>query len=91
MSSGQADSATPPDFIEKRRALLERFMNRLAAHSILRLDPDFRDFLETDSDLPKATNTSAFSGAGMVRLINRFGETVNKISYKMDESDSVRH
>jgi len=94
MSSGQQESGAagvgaPSEFLEKRRAVLERFMNRTAAHAILRVDPDFRDFLEIDSDLPKATNTSAFSGAGVVRLINRFGETVNKISYKMDESDSV--
>jgi sorting nexin-1/2 len=40
-------------------------------------------------DLPKATNTSALSGAGVMRLFNKVGETVNKITYKMDESDSV--
>lgn len=40
-------------------------------------------------ELPKATNTSALSGAGMMRLFNKVGETVNKITYKMDESDPV--
>ncbi|CAG7667466.1 unnamed protein product [Allacma fusca] len=75
------------DFIEKRRAGLERFLVRTASHSVLCIDPDFREFLESDSDLPRSTSTSAFSGAGMVRLFSKFGETVNKISYRMDESD----
>lgn len=42
-----------------------------------------------DMELPKATNTSALSGAGMMRLFNKVGETVNKITYKMDENDPV--
>lgn len=89
--SGQGDPASnQSEFVEKRRASLERFMNRTAAHVVLRVDPDFRDFLEIDSDLPKSSNTSAFSGAGVVRLFNKFGDTVTKISYKMDESDPVR-
>ena len=47
------------EFIERRRAALERFLNRTAAHSVLRMDPDFRDFLETD-ELPRATETMTF-------------------------------
>lgn len=43
----------------------------------------------SDIELPKATNTSALSGAGVMRLFNKVGETVNKITYKMDESDPV--
>lgn len=43
-----------------------------------------------DIELPKATNTSALSGKGVMRLFNKVGETVNKITYKMDESDMVR-
>lgn len=42
-----------------------------------------------ESELPKATSTSALSGAGVLRLFNKVGETVNKITYKMDESDPV--
>lgn len=42
-----------------------------------------------ESELPKATSTSALSGAGVMRLFNKVGETVNKITYKMDESDPV--
>lgn len=40
-------------------------------------------------ELPKSTNTSALSGAGVMRLFNKVGETVNKIAYKMDETDTV--
>lgn len=34
-------------------------------------------------------NTAALSGAGVMRLFNKVGETVNKITYKMDENDPV--
>lgn len=53
------------------------------------MDPDFRDFLERDGELPKATNTSALSGAGVKRFLNRMGDAVDKITFKMDESDEV--
>lgn len=42
-----------------------------------------------DCELPKATNTSALSSAGVMRLFNKVGETVNKITYKMDENEPV--
>ncbi|KAL1513559.1 hypothetical protein ABEB36_002957 [Hypothenemus hampei] len=75
------------DFVERRRAALERYLKRTAQHPVLIIDPDFRDFLENDVELPKATSTSALSGAGVMRLFNKVGETVNKITYKMDETD----
>ncbi|XP_012285320.1 sorting nexin-2 [Orussus abietinus] len=84
----QEQSASSTEFIERRRAALERYLNRTAMHPVLSVDPDFREFLEADMELPKATNTSALSGAGVMRLFNKVGETVNKITYKMDESDS---
>ncbi|XP_065216585.1 sorting nexin-2 [Planococcus citri] len=88
MSNSQADhSGGSTEFLEKRRASLERYLKRTAAHPILKIDPDFREFLESEGDLPKATSTSALSGAGVKRLFNKFGETVNKITYKMDESE----
>lgn len=40
-------------------------------------------------ELPRAVNTAALSGAAVVRLFNKVGETVNKITYKMDENDPV--
>lgn len=94
--SGQAESSSgghnanqAGDFVEKRRHVLERFLNRIAVHPFLRIDPDFRDFLEIDSDLPRSTSTSALSGAGVARFFSKVGETMSKISYKMDENDPV--
>lgn len=84
----QEQNSSSTEFVERRRAALERYLNRTALHPVLGVDPDFREFLEADIELPKATNTSALSGAGMMRLFNKVGETVNKITYKMDESDS---
>ena len=83
------DDVGHDDFIGKRRMALERFLNRTAAHPVLRADPDFREFLELDTDLPKSTSSSALSGAGVKRLLSRFGDTVNKMTFKMDENDSV--
>ncbi|XP_060536170.1 sorting nexin-2-like [Cylas formicarius] len=86
-SSTEGNSANGNDFIERRRSSLERYLKRTALHPVLVLDPDFREFLEYDIELPKATNTSALSSAGVMRLFNKVGETVNKITYKMDETD----
>lgn len=83
------DDVTADDFTEKRAAALQRFLNRVAAHPDLLPDPDFREFLELDSVLPRSKNTSALSGAGMKRLLSKVGETVNKITFKMDETDPV--
>jgi sorting nexin-1/2 len=81
------EDTTPIDFIEKRRATLERFLNRLACHKVFRYDPDFRDFLEISTDLPKASNTSALSGAGMLKMFKNVTESVSKIAVKMEETD----
>ncbi|KAF2350958.1 Phoxous domain [Trinorchestia longiramus] len=78
------------EFLERRRAALQRYMQRTAALSHLRSDPDFREFIELEAELPRATQTSAMSGAGVMRLFNRVGETVNKMTFKMEESDSER-
>lgn len=77
------------EWIENRRAALERFLCRVAQHPVLCLDTDFVNFLQSNEELPRAVNTAALSGAGVMRLFNRFGETFNKISYKMDENDPV--
>uniref|UniRef100_A0A1I8MLZ7 PX domain-containing protein n=1 Tax=Musca domestica TaxID=7370 RepID=A0A1I8MLZ7_MUSDO len=75
------------EWVEQRRAALERYINRTAQHPVLRVDLDFVNFLESDQELPRAVNTAALSGAAVVRLFNKVGETVNKITYKMDEND----
>ena len=38
-------------------------------------------------DLPRATSTSALSSASVFRLLGRVGDTVNKMTYKMEEND----
>ncbi|XP_054721066.1 sorting nexin-2-like isoform X2 [Uloborus diversus] len=81
------ESVSSAEFVEKRRIALERYLNRTANHPVLRMDPDFREFLEMELDLPKAKSTSALSGAGVLRLFNRVGDSVNKMTFKMDESD----
>uniref|UniRef100_A0A1B6LMV1 Sorting nexin-2 n=1 Tax=Graphocephala atropunctata TaxID=36148 RepID=A0A1B6LMV1_9HEMI len=85
--SAQNEQGSSTEFVDRRRAALERYLVRTASHPTFSVDPDFREFLEADMELPKATNTSALSGAGVMRLFNKVGETVNKITYKMDEND----
>jgi sorting nexin-1/2 len=81
------EDSTPNEFIERRRAALERFLNRLAKGKAFKYDPDFRDFLETADDLPKATNTSALSLGGMSKMFRNVTDSVSKIAIKMDETD----
>lgn len=47
--SNQQDSSgsNGNEFIERRRAALERYLQRTAEHPVLVLDPDFREFLES--------------------------------------------
>lgn len=90
MSGKEKDEvATNNDFLEHRRAALERYLNRTAQHPVLRDDPDFVTFLECDEELPRAVSTATLSGAGVMRLFNKVGETYNKITYRMDETDQV--
>ena len=69
-------------FVEKRRASLERFLKRTAGHPSLRLDPDFWEFLEVDTVLPRANQTSALSGRNVLRMIRKVGDTG-----RMEETD----
>ncbi|XP_055355597.1 LOW QUALITY PROTEIN: sorting nexin-2-like, partial [Paramacrobiotus metropolitanus] len=89
MSKGDttAPDGASGEFVERRRAALERFLARTAQHPVLRMDPDLREFLEMDETLPKASNTSAFSGAGVMRLFGKVGEQVTRITNKMEEKD----
>ena len=81
------DESTPSDFIDRRRALLERYLNRLASHGKLIEDPDVRDFLETSGDLPKSKDTAALSGAGVMRALSSISNTVTKLTMKTAEQD----
>lgn len=47
MAAGQNESEGKlPEFVERRRAALERYLLRTATHPIFQVDPDFREFLE---------------------------------------------
>ena len=67
-----------------------RFLNRIARHPRLNCDTDFVDFVELDGELPKSSSTSTLSGAGLVRLFNRVGDSIGKYTYTMSEPDDVR-
>uniref|UniRef100_A0A672SW00 Sorting nexin 1 n=1 Tax=Sinocyclocheilus grahami TaxID=75366 RepID=A0A672SW00_SINGR len=83
---GKEDSSSA-EFVEKRRAALERYLQRVVAHPSLLQDPDVREFLERD-ELPRAVNTQALSGPGLLKMINRVSDAVNKMTIKINESDN---
>ncbi|XP_061625136.1 sorting nexin-2 [Phyllopteryx taeniolatus] len=75
------------EFVEKRRLALERYLMRTVQHPVLLKDPDLVQFLES-SELPRAVNTQALSGAGLLRMVNKAADAVNKMTIKMNESDA---
>uniref|UniRef100_A0A665W9I0 Sorting nexin 1b n=1 Tax=Echeneis naucrates TaxID=173247 RepID=A0A665W9I0_ECHNA len=81
------DDPSSVEFVERRRAALERYIQRVVSHPSLLQDPDVREFLERD-DLPRAVNTQALSGAGFLKMINKASDAVNKMTIKMNESDT---
>ncbi|XP_069480797.1 sorting nexin-1 [Ambystoma mexicanum] len=82
---GKEDSSST-EFLEKRRAALERYLQRIVVHPTLLQDPEVREFLEKD-ELPRAVGTQALSGAGLLKMFNRATDAVTKMTIKMDESD----
>ncbi|KAJ7994665.1 hypothetical protein DPEC_G00251830 [Dallia pectoralis] len=83
---GKEDSSSA-DFVERRRAALERYLQRVVSHPCLYQDPDVREFLERD-ELPRAVSTQALSGAGFLKMINKASDAVNKMTIKIHESDT---
>uniref|UniRef100_A0A8C2X7M4 Sorting nexin-2 n=1 Tax=Cyclopterus lumpus TaxID=8103 RepID=A0A8C2X7M4_CYCLU len=75
------------EFVEKRRSALERYLMRTVKHPTLLKDPDVLQFLES-SELPRAVSTQALSSAGILRMVNKAAEAVNKMTIKMNESDA---
>jgi len=86
--SKEDETASQSDFVEKRRAALERYLNRTGCHPSLRVDPDFREFLELDAELPKANQTSTLSGKNVMKLISKVGDRVTSYATKMEETDT---
>ncbi|XP_032088766.1 sorting nexin-1-like [Thamnophis elegans] len=82
---GKEDSSST-EFLEKRRAALERYIQRTISHPTMLQDPDVREFLEKD-ELPRAFGTQTLSGAGLLKMFNRATDAVSKMTIKMNESD----
>merc|ERR1712110_199962 len=85
--SKEDEASNQSEFVEKRRAALERYLNRTASHPNLRVDPDFREFLELDAELPKASQTSTLSGKSVLKAISKLGDKVSAYATKMEETD----
>ncbi|KAI6655221.1 Sorting nexin-2 [Oopsacas minuta] len=83
----KAENTGSSEFIEKRRAALSRYLNRIAKHPILVQDPIFRQFLENPGDLPYAKDMSYMSGAGIMRAMKNVGAQLSKMTTKMTETD----
>ncbi|XP_048099811.1 sorting nexin-2 isoform X1 [Alosa alosa] len=81
------DDSSSTEFVEKRRSALERYLMRTVKHPILLKDPDVQQFLE-NTELPRAVSTQALSGAGILRMVNKAADAVNKMTIKMNESDA---
>lgn len=86
--SKEEDNTDQSDFVEKRRASLERYLNRTASHQNLRVDPDFREFLELDTELPRANQTSTLSSKNVLKMISKVGDKVMTYAIKMEETDA---
>ncbi|XP_067292218.1 sorting nexin-1a [Pseudorasbora parva] len=74
------------EFVERRRAALERYLQRVVCHPSLLQDPDVREFLEKE-ELPRAVGTQALSGAGFLKMLNKATDAVSKMTIKMNEQD----
>ncbi len=85
----RSNQETKVSNIEAVLLFLCRYLNRTAKHSTLRNDSDLREFLEAEGDLPRSTSTSALSGAGVMRLFSKVGDSFGKMTFKMDETDQV--
>lgn len=82
---GKEDSSSA-EFLEKRRAALERYLQRIVNHPTMVQDPDVREFLEKE-ELPRAVGTQTLSGAGLLKMFNKATDAVSKMTIKMNESD----
>lgn len=70
MSSQDGHTNNGNDFVERRRAALERYLKRTAQHPVLLLDPDFREFLESGKSilLKLAVYQNSFSLKNLANL-----------------------
>lgn len=77
------------DFVESRRAALERMLNRIAAHPILQHDSDLKLFLESDAFNVDIKNKER-KDVGLGESKGMFGGMLSGSSGKFVEHDDVR-
>ncbi|KAK6031728.1 PX domain protein [Ostertagia ostertagi] len=82
-----SDPATSREVAVRRARQLERFIKRVIQHPRLRIDCDVRDFLTMEAELPRASQTSTLSGAGVKRIFKSVGEVFSKMAFHMEEGD----
>ncbi|XP_061101098.1 uncharacterized protein LOC133130493 [Conger conger] len=82
---GKEDSSSA-EFVERRRAALERYLLRVVSHPSLIQDPDVLEFLEKEEFPRPVRNT--LTGAGIWKMISRATEAISRMTMKMEESDA---
>ena len=89
MSASEDDDCTSCDHVEKKRAALERFLNRIARHPVLSSDEDFIVFLENDGML-SSFRSSLFFPARLMKLVNGVlnNASLSTTKYVLKEKDS---
>lgn len=72
-----------PDFLEKRRSSLERYLNRIARHPTLRTSPSLRTFLEARDFNASAAEKQKNSGT----VFDNLGDTLLNAFAKIKKKD----
>jgi sorting nexin-1/2 len=85
----QAVGRFEADFVESRRAALERMLNKSAAHPILQHDGDLKLFLESDAFTVDIKNKER-KDPGLGESKGMFGSMLSSSSGKFVEHDDVR-
>ena len=84
----QAVGRFDTDFVESRRAALERMLNKIAAHSVLQHDGDLKIFLESDAFNVDIKNKER-KDPGLGESKGMFGSMLGGSSGKFVEHDDV--
>jgi sorting nexin-1/2 len=85
----QAVGRFEADFVESRRAALERMLNKTAAHPILQHDGDLKLFLESDAFNVDIKNKER-KDPGLGESKGMFGSMLSSTTSKFVEHDDVR-
>lgn len=84
----QAVGRFDTDFVESRRAALERMLNKIATHSVLQHDGDLKIFLESDAFNVDIRNKER-KDTGLGESKGMFGAMLGSSSGKFIEHDDV--